>query len=139
MIIYWKDIEVSQATGNTGQECSRASENDFDSEMETLRSLSSILPLSSVSASFWLTLYDSLLTDRTLVPQFMRLKNGNLPVLGLETNMTAKGPLLDHVSMGIDGFGFGCVCFVGCGQEFPAKVELFCPAQILQKCLLNGF
>lgn len=42
-----------------------------------------------------------------MVPQSMRLKNGHLPVLGLESNRTAKDLPLDPVSMGLDRFGLG--------------------------------
>lgn len=43
------------------------------------------------------------------------------PVLGLESNMTAKGLPLDPISMGIDRFGFGSAHIIGCNPVMPRE------------------
>lgn len=105
--------------------------------METLRSLGSILPLSSVSASF----HFMLLSSQTGLcgSSVYEVKKRPPPVLGLESNMTAKGLPLDPISMGIDRFGFGSECTYYGLQSSNAQRRWNCFAQILQKCLLNGF
>lgn len=57
----------------------------------------------------------------SVAPQSMRLKNGHIPTFGLRIQCDCQGSTLDHGSMGIDGFEFGCVCVLGCRPVIPSE------------------